>query len=229
MQKRCAIPFLIILACFAAFADEVQTVQTATKVFNEIMAIPEKGIPTTLLNQAEAVAVIPNVVKAAFTIGGRYGEGVVTVKGKNGNWGPPSFIRIAGGSIGWQAGVESADLVLLIRRKETVNDIMRGNFTLGGSASVAAGPLGRQAAANTDLKFEAEVLSYSRTKGLFAGLAIEGSSLKLQDDSNRKLYGQDVKTSEIVEGKITTAPSEAADFAKTVAKYANGKKNGGVK
>lgn len=229
MQKRFAIPFLLMMLGFAAFADEIQTVQTATKVLNEIMAVPEKGIPTALLQQAEAVAVLPGVIKAAFTLGGRYGEGVISVKGKNGKWGPPSFIRIAGGSVGWQAGVESADLVLLIRRSETVNDIMRGNFTLGGSASVAAGPVGRQAAANTDLKFEAEILSYSRAKGLFAGLAIEGSSLKLQDDSNRKLYGQDVKTSEIVEGKITTAPAEATEFARTVAKYANGRKNGGLK
>ena len=142
----------------------------ASRVLGEILRIPEESIPTNLLAEAQAIAVIPNVVKAGFVVGGRRGRGLIAMRGADGTWSNPSFVTLTGGSFGFQAGVQSADVILVFRSKRGVDSIVNGKFTLGADASVAAGPVGRSAQASTDEQLKAEIYSYSRARGLFAGV-----------------------------------------------------------
>ncbi|MFL5245714.1 MAG: lipid-binding SYLF domain-containing protein [Gemmataceae bacterium] len=182
----------------------VGTVESAVDALKDSASIPEKGIPQELLREAEAVAIIPDVIKVGFVVGGRHGKGVVLIKDKDGNWTSPIFVTVTGGSIGWQAGAQATDVVLVFKTKKSVERILKGKdkFTLGADAAVAAGPLGRQAAAATDVQLKAEIYSYSRSRGLFAGVSLDGSALRIDNRSNEAFYRrQDISTSDIVSGK----------------------------
>ena len=158
----------------AAASREEQRVANAADVLDKLLRIPEKSIPPSLLSRAYAVAVIPGVVKAGFVLGARHGKGILVIRQDDDSWSNPAFITLTGGSFGWQAGVESTDIILVFKTRRGVTDIANGKLTLGADASIAAGPVGRHAEIATDLAFQAEVVSYSRSRGLFAGVALEG-------------------------------------------------------
>ncbi len=200
--------------------DESSKVRDATEVMSDIMAIPEKSIPPSLLNNAYAVAVIPNVIKGGFVFGGRYGWGVLVVKTKERKWSAPAFISIAAGSVGYQIGLQSIDVILVFKSKKSVDRITKGKFTLGADASIAAGPVGRAASAGTDIRLEAEIYSYSRSRGLFAGVSLEGSALQMKDESNRLFYNKEVVSAvDIFENIDIKVPEVAKEFMKTMTKY----------
>ncbi|MBU5612770.1 lipid-binding SYLF domain-containing protein [Geomonas azotofigens] len=168
---------------------ESRKIEDCVEVVKAIKAIPEEGIPPMLLKNAEGIMIIPEVIKVGFVVGGRYGTGVLTVRGEKGNWGDPVFVKIAGGSLGWQIGAQSTDLVLVFKTRKSVDGVLRGKFTLGADASVAAGPVGRSAEGATDVTLKSEILSYSRSRGLFAGIALDGAALMIDDDANGAYYG----------------------------------------
>jgi lipid-binding SYLF domain-containing protein len=171
-------------------ADEAVTVDMSETVLKEVMAIPAKRIPSDLLAKAQGVAIIPNVIKIGFIGGIRRGHGVLLVKDKEGDWSLPEFITLTGGSLGWQAGAQSTDVVLVFKSSKGVENIRKGTFTIGADAAAAAGPVGRNAAAATDTQMNAEILSYSRSRGLFAGVSLDGSNLEIDHRSNRDFYGE---------------------------------------
>jgi lipid-binding SYLF domain-containing protein len=168
---------------------EARKIEDCVKVVKAIKAIPEEGIPPVLLKDALGVMIIPGVIKVGFVIGGRYGTGILTVRDEKGNWTDPVFVKIAGGSLGWQIGAQSTDLVLVFKTKKSVDGILGGEFTLGADISVAAGPVGRSAEGATDMTLKSEIYSYSRTRGLFAGIAMDGAALMIDDDADASFYG----------------------------------------
>jgi lipid-binding SYLF domain-containing protein len=172
-----------------AQTTEEQTMQAAASVLDEIMAIPAKGIPSALLAEAEGVAIIPNVIKGGFIVGARYGNGVLVVK-ENGFWRAPVFITLTGGNVGWQAGVQATDIVLVFKTQKSIQGILSGTFTLGVDAAAAAGPVGRQASAATDAGLKSEIYSYSRSRGIFAGVSFDGSALTVNQFANAAYYQQ---------------------------------------
>jgi lipid-binding SYLF domain-containing protein len=196
---------LLVIAAVvpAALAGEVESdrANDAARVLGEILRIPEESIPDKMLVDAEAIAVIPSVIKAGFGVGGRRGRGLIAVRGKDRTWSNPSFITLTGGSFGFQAGVQSTDVILVFRTRRGVDNIVGGKFTLGADASVAAGPVGRSAQASTDERLKAEILSYSRARGLFAGVALDGTRLAIDNKSNARVYGADHTAREIFEGR----------------------------
>lgn len=169
-------------------SDSSHEIGKSTEVVQDFARMKE-GPPKGLVDKAAAIVVIPNLVKAAFVAGGKHGEGILTKRDASGKWSEPVFINISGGSVGFQAGVESTDLVLLLMQERNINEILDGEFTLGGEAAVAAGPVGREGTAGTDAHFDAPIYSYSRSKGVFAGISVDGSKLYLDKSENQKLYG----------------------------------------
>jgi lipid-binding SYLF domain-containing protein len=189
-------PFFF-LACLPVAVSQAQivpapTVEAATAVLQEIMAIPARQIPNSLLRDAHGVAIIPNVVKGGFVVGVRFGRGVMLTRGDNGAWQPPVFISLTGGSVGWQAGLQATDVVLVFRTRRSIDGLMNNKLTLGVNASAAAGPVGRNASAATDLSLGAEILSYSRSRGLFAGAALDGSVIQIDHATGASFYQQPV-------------------------------------
>jgi len=185
----------------------------ATQVLEELSATPDTFIPDRLLERAYAIAVVPDVTKVAFIAGGRRGTGVMVVRDKNGRFSNPVFVALTGGSFGWQAGVQSTDIVLVFTTRTGVEGITGGKVTLGADASVAAGPVGRQASIATDANFTAEVYSYSRNRGLFAGIALDGSVLSIDRSSNAEFYKKSgVTATDIMDGAVTTTDSSAQRF-----------------
>ena len=212
--------FAPLYAQKTAVSSEVAKVESATAVLSEIMRVPEDGIPEALLNNAYGVAVIPGVIKAAFGIGGRYGEGILAVRTADGAWSNPAFISLTGGSLGWQIGAESTDLILVFKSRQSIDAISRGKFTLGVDASVAAGPVGRSAQASTDVQLKAEIYSYSRSRGLFAGIALSGAALQMDHTANAAFYNrEDITPSLIFAGEGLVAPQVAGRFMCTLAAY----------
>jgi lipid-binding SYLF domain-containing protein len=193
---------------------EQDEVRDAGSVLREIMSVPERGIPNTLLQEAQAIMIFPNVVKVGLIVGGRHGHGVVLTKNEQGVWGYPVLLTITGGSIGAQIGVDATDLVLMFKTKRGVENIMRGQqLTLGADLSVAAGPVGRTVSAGTDTSFRTEILSWSRSRGLFAGAAVDGSKVKIDHGGNTAFYGRPAPPIEtILNGQLTTMPSAANDL-----------------
>ena len=181
--------------------------QNAVRVLNEIQAIPESGIPDKLLDEARAIVVIPDTIKAGLIIGGRRGHGLMSVKTPEGTWSSPSFVKITGGSIGFQAGVQSSDVVLVFRNERSLESIVNGKFTLGADAGVAAGPVGRNAAAATDGQLKAEIWSWLRARGLFAGVALDGAVLQIDDAADLNAYGGGATPRMIFEGRTNERPS----------------------
>src|SRR5262249_21635012 len=169
---------------------ELRTVESAIETIEALAAVPLKGIPPTLLQDAKGVAIIPHVVKAGFLLGGRFGRGVVLVRQPDGTWSNPVFVALGGGGIGWQAGIQSTDLVLVFKTSHGLDRVLRGKgqLTLGGDVAVAAGPVGRQAEAATDGQLKAEIYSYSRSRGLFAGVSLEGAGLLAAAEAHQEFY-----------------------------------------
>lgn len=218
--------FFIISIPLEAASKQEAKVNDAIDVLDEIMAIPEKGIPPSLLNNAEGIAIIPGVIKAGFIVGGRHGKGILVVHNKNGEWSNPTFVSFTGGSIGWQIGAQSADIILVFRTKRSVDNLMKGKFTLGVDASIAVGPVGRQVEAGTDIELKAEIVSYSRSRGLFAGFSVEGASLQIDDEANWAFYNRGgVSTRDIFENKNIRVPSIVKRLQETLSKYTSKNKN----
>lgn len=215
---------LLVVACAAALvlgagsagsahtqnpSEEAKRIQKSIDSLRSLTAAPDDGIPKHLLQRAEAIIVIPDLLKGGFVIGGSHGKGVVSVR--NGSeWSAPAFVKMTGGSIGWQIGVQSVDLVLLVMNKEGVNDLLSNKFKIGGNLSLTAGPVGRAAEASTDAKFSSQILAYSRAKGLFAGATLEGSGMPADDDDNADLYGAEASLREITSGRRTPIVDAAA-------------------
>jgi lipid-binding SYLF domain-containing protein len=200
-----------LLVATSAFAGEKedQRARDAVRVLNDIQAIPESSIPDKLLDEARAIVVVPDTIKAGLVVGGRRGHGLMSVKNPDGTWSNPSFVSLTGGSIGFQAGVQSADVVLVFRGDRGVESIVNGKFTLGADAGVAAGPLGRNASTATDGELKAEIWSWSRARGLFAGVALDGAVLAIDDIANQSVYGAGSTPRMIFENRIASAPSSA--------------------
>jgi lipid-binding SYLF domain-containing protein len=200
-------------------SDETDRLAAARESLQEILAIPDKGIPQDLLRKARCVAVIPGVKKGAFIVGGSYGKGFVSCRsGKAQQWSAPAAIRMEGGSVGFQIGGSETDLVLLVMNEKGADRLMSSQFKLGGDASVAGGPVGRSATAETDATMRAEILSWSRARGVFAGVSLAGSTLREDRDANKSLYGKDLGTREVTSGAIP-ASAEAKPLLNLLAKY----------
>ena len=222
---RLAILLLSCAMAASAVAGERQDARlmTATQVLNELLQMPEQNIPSWLLERAHAVAVIPAVIKVGLGIGGRRGKGVLVVRKDNGSWSNPVFVNLTGGSFGFQVGVQSTDVVLVFTSRQSIEGIVGGKVTLGADASVAAGPVGRQSSAATDIGLTAQVYSYSRASGLFAGVALDGSALTIDHRSNEALYGRPgVLASEIIRSDAPAAPEPAQQFIAAVQSSATG-------
>jgi SH3 domain-containing YSC84-like protein 1 len=198
--------------CWAGSAreDATERLENAANVVHEIMGMPEKGVPEEVLEHAKCVAVVPHMVKGGFVFGGKGGKGVATCRTANG-WSAPAFITISGGNWGLQIGVEAVDLVMIIQNEKGMQKLLESNFHLGGDASAAAGPVGRHAEAGTDWKMDTEILTYSRAKGAFAGLTLEGASIRQDNDSRQAIYGRNVTTRALLLGKVA-APAAAQPF-----------------
>lgn len=169
--------------------SEEETVRLSNEVLREFLDLRVKQIPASLLSEAHGVAIIPNVIKVGLVVGGQHGKGVIVAREPDGSWRAPMFISFTGGSIGWQVGAQATDIILVFKTQKSVENLMRGKFTLGADAAVAAGPVGRRTSAATDAELKAEIYSYSRSRGLFAGLSIDGSVLQVHDDLNASYYG----------------------------------------
>jgi lipid-binding SYLF domain-containing protein len=191
---------------------EQQRAETALQVLRQVQSTPDSNIPASLLSRAHAIAVIPSVVKVGLMIGGRRGKGLISVRQADGTWSNPAFISITGGSFGFQAGVQSADIILVFRTPRGIDNLVAGKFTLGADASVAAGPVGRQGSAATDIELKAEILSYARARGLFAGVALDGSVLGIDYDAIERVYGRGTSPRALFEGRVQGAPGFIVDF-----------------
>ena len=218
------VQFLLSLALLGASQvhageAENQRVNNAVRVLREILQAPDRRVPSDMIANAYAVAVIPDVIKAGLVIGGRHGQGLIAVKTDNGTWSNPSFISMSGGSIGFQAGVSSTDVILVFRTERGVDSIVHGKFTLGADASAAAGPVGRTAQASTDASLKAEIYSYSRARGLFAGAALDGSVISIDNDANAAVYGTGITPRRIFAGQVSNVPNAIVDFRDRLEEY----------
>ncbi len=198
--------------------DVTDRLQMGTEVLNQMTAEPDKGIPEEVLDGAKCMAVVPHLVKGGFIFGGKHGRGMATCRTEHG-WSAPVFISVGGGSAGLQIGIEGVDLIMLIMNDRGMQHLLSSKFQLGGEASAAAGPVGRHASAGTDWKMETEILTYSRSKGAFAGLTLEGAVIEQDSDSTRSVYGNDVAFESVLRGKVAT-PDIARAFMKAVAQAA---------
>ncbi|MES9962489.1 MAG: lipid-binding SYLF domain-containing protein [Candidatus Sedimenticola sp. 20ELBAFRAG] len=198
------------VAAVAASSDQEAKMTEVLDVLRDLRAIPEESIPPALLRDAGAVAVIPNVVKVGLVIGGRYGKGVISVRKADGGWSDPLFLSVTGGSVGWQIGAQSTDVVLVFKSRKSIDSLVRGKFTLGADAAIAAGPLGRKASAATDTQLNSEIYSYSRTRGLFVGIALDGASLAIEHGDNARYYqAPEITTEQIIDSTAGKAPASA--------------------
>ena len=223
---------LVTLLCVAgmaasAFAADKATLdhrlESSRLILNEIMAAPDQGIPSAIMKQATCVAVIPGLLKAAFVLGGDYGQGVVTCRTGHG-WSAPAFIRMAGGSFGLQIGGQQTDLVMVAVNDRGMQDLLKDKFKIGGDASAAAGPVGRAGQASTDWKMSAELLSYSRAKGLFAGIDLDGTSVSQNREDTELFYGHPQNFDVVLKGDVPVPPGAVA-FVRDVAQHFVAAKN----
>ena len=205
------------VASASARNDDVQRLERSARVFHEIMSTPDSGIPQSLLDSAKCVAIIPGDTKFAFILGGDYGRGVAVCHTRSG-WSAPLFLTVEGGSIGYQIGGSSTDLVLLFMNDHALHSLLSDRFKLGADASVAAGPVGRMAAAGTDAKLSAEILSYSRAKGIFAGVSLDGTVVHADKGADEAMYGPEVNRHAILSGSLP-APESAAPLRRELAQY----------
>jgi lipid-binding SYLF domain-containing protein len=211
----------LLMGCLGSLAwageqhkDVTERLEKATDVLNQMTSAPDKGIPEEVLASAKCIAVVPNLVKGGFIVGGKHGRGVATCRTSDG-WSAPAFISIGGGTAGLQIGMEGVDLIMVIMNHKGMEQLLSSKFQLSGEGSAAAGPVGRHASAGTDWKMDAEVLTYSRSKGVFAGLTLDGAVIEQDSDSTRSVYGSDVSFQSVLEGKVST-PEIARDFMRAV-------------
>lgn len=212
---------LLLLTSSLGFAAQKATerLNDAADLFSEIMATPDKGIPQDLLERSQCIVLVPGLKKAGFILGAKYGKGFVLCRHSGGTgWGAPAAVRIEGGSIGLQIGASSTDVVLLVMNERGMKRLLTSKFTLGGDASVAAGPVGRTASAQTDALLSAEMLSYSRSRGVFAGISLDGATLRQDLDDNEEIYGKKLENRQILTGD-TTPPAAASKLRQSLNKY----------
>jgi lipid-binding SYLF domain-containing protein len=210
MKKMLMLTVVMSLATFCRAADSPMEATTdrlamAGQVINQVMSAPDKGIPQEVLDHAKCIAVVPHMIKGGFIFGAEGGRGVATCRTANG-WSAPAFFAITGGSWGLQIGVEGVDLVMIVQSDKGMQRLLSSKFQLGADASVAAGPVGRHASADTDWKMNAEILTYSRAKGVFAGLDLSGSAVRRDDDSMKAVYGDEVGTHAVLAGDVPPPP-----------------------
>jgi lipid-binding SYLF domain-containing protein len=225
MKKLVLLTLAVCLGSFAFAGDEeskeskaTDRVQAAAQVLSEIQSAPDSGIPQDILSKAECVAVVPSMLKGGFIVGGKYGRGLASCRNPKG-WSAPAFFTITGGSFGFQAGGQAVDLVMLIMNNDGMQRLLSSQVALGADASVAAGPVGRHAEGNTDWKMRAQVLTYSRTRGVFAGVSLNGAVMKQDKDSTREFYGHMVTFKASLTGEVEP-PLVANSFLTTLAKWA---------
>ena len=212
-----ALPGLMMAADQKAKEETARRLDESATVFTEIMASPDKGIPQDLLDKAHCIAIIPGVKKGAFIVGGQYGKGFVSCRTRAGSWSAPAAVRVEGGSVGFQIGGSETDVVMLVMNDHGADRLLSSQFTLGAEGEVAAGPVGRTATAETDAKLTAEILSWSRARGVFAGVALKGATLRQDTDDNESLYGKKLDNREIVEHQAP--PPAAAKFLAVLNQY----------
>lgn len=214
---------LSLTASVSAAVNEVleNRINEAAVVLDEIMKMPEQGIPDNLLKNCEAIGIFPSTVSGAFIIGGRYGQGVVVARDpKTRKWGAPAFFTLGGASLGWQIGGQATDLIFVINSRRGLVGLTQDKFTLGADAAVAAGPVGRKAEASSDIMMKAGIFSYSRSKGLFAGVALQGAMLSQRKEDDKALYGDNVTADMIFDGKVKPT-KESKGLLATLKKYAD--------
>jgi SH3 domain-containing YSC84-like protein 1 len=210
---------LAIAPLLAKDNEGVKRLNEAAAVFSEVMAAPDKGIPEDMLANSHCIVIVPSLKTAAFLVGGKYGKGYLSCRNKNGvGWSAPGTVRIEGGSVGFQIGGSTTDLIMLVMSERGADKLLASKFTLGAEGSVAAGPVGRTATAQTDAQMHAEILSWSRSQGLFAGLALEGATLRQDLDDNASLYGRKLENREIVTTSVRT-PKAAMRLITLLNKY----------
>jgi lipid-binding SYLF domain-containing protein len=225
MKKLFLLTLIVSLGSFTFAGDDqpkeskaADRAQSAADVLNEIQSAPDSGIPSEILGSSECVAVVPSMLKGGFIVGAKYGRGLASCRTAKG-WSSPAFFTVAGGSVGFQIGGQAVDLVMLIMNKDGMKHLLSSQFALGADASVAAGPVGRHAEGNTDWKMRAQVLTYSRARGVFAGVSLNGAVVKQDKDSTREFYGHMVTTNAALTGEVE-APAAANPFLTTLAKWA---------
>ena len=218
----CLVVMCVISLSTMAFAQDKwdNMIVECAKVFEEMTQMPEKGIPSSLVEDCYAIAIFPNTIEAGFVIGGQYAQGVIISKDKKaGNWSAPAIFNLKGGSFGWQIGGQAADNILLIMSERGLDGLMKSKFKLGADASISAGPLGRDAAAATDAQLKGGILSYSRSRGAFIGLKLDGSIIKFNKSANKNVYGRDVTANDILIKKTVQPTSYADRLMKGLKKY----------
>lgn len=219
MLARLTLILMMSATVVYAADDATERIADAKTVFDEIMSAQDKGIPRDLLAKAHCVVIVPGVKRGGFIVGAQYGKGVATCRSPQGaGWTGVSTVKIEGGSIGLQIGGGETDVVMMVMNETGANKLMKSEFTLGGEGAAMAGPVGRSASAETDAYLRAEILSYSRSRGLFAGVALKGSTLRSDDSDNAKLYGKTVRHEDILQGRVA-APAVAAPLLNTLSRY----------
>jgi lipid-binding SYLF domain-containing protein len=218
-MKKLLVLLAILSLSLMVFADDKEDatdrLDAATKVLNQIMSTPDKGIPNEVLDGAKCIAVVPHLVKGGFVFGAKHGRGVATCRTSSGSWSAPSFFVVTGGSWGAQIGVEGVDLVMMVMNEKGMQQLLNSKFQVGGDVSAAAGPVGRHASAGTDWKLNTEILTYSRAKGAFIGATIEGAGISQDEDAIRSLYGKELSPRAILTGSVPPPPA-AQQFLATV-------------
>jgi lipid-binding SYLF domain-containing protein len=217
-QITLALVISVLTASTAIAASKEETrVVDATDIVDQLLRIPEQAVPSSLMSRAYGIAVIPRVIKIGFGLGARYGKGVLVVRQEDNSWSNPAFIKLTGGSFGFQAGAQSTDIILVFKTRASVEGIQQGKLTLGADASIAAGPVGRSAGAHTDMTFKSEVYSYSRSRGLFAGVALEGAGVTMDRKANAAFYGSaQITPEQIFAGSGNAAPQSANNFVQVL-------------
>lgn len=222
-MRRVLVVVLLSLLAIPLFADDRQKdkdrLQSAAQVLDDVMSAPDRGIPEEILGDAKCLAVVPSLLKGGFIVGGAYGKGVASCKTEHG-WSAPAFFRIEGGSFGLQIGGQAVDYVMVIMNDQGMQNLLASKFKLGADASVAAGPVGRHAEGATDWKMRAEVLTYSRSRGVFAGITLNGAVIKQDQDDTRAFYGRMVPFKTLLTGQFTPTPADAAVWTNALYKYA---------
>lgn len=224
MKKLCIIIILLVsLVTYsaAAHAENKWTalVEESGKVLSEIQQMPDQGIPEDLMGKCSAIAIFPNTISAGFVFGGKYGQGIIMARDRNGKWSPPAIFTIAGGSFGWQIGGQATDFVLLFTNRRSLDGVLQGQFKLGADASVAAGPVGRAAEASTDAHLKGGILSYSRSRGLFAGAKLEGAVITQHWDGDLELYGKSLSAESILIYNKAEMPKSADGIVRVLSRY----------
>ncbi len=223
MKIKLATGLLLGTVLTMAANDAPKRLAESASVISAIMDTPDKGIPQELLDRSECVIVVPGVKKAAFILGGKYGRGFFSCRGPQGRgWTAPAAVKMEGGSFGFQIGASETDVVMLVMNEGGMSKLLKDKFTLGADASVAAGPVGRTSAAETDAMMHAEILSWSRARGVFAGIALNGATLRPDEETNTELYGKNVTNTELAEGKVKT-PAVGRTLTQKLTKYSSKK------